>query len=255
MEELRQEGKRSQPRLSDCRRFGEMRFNLVCCVRIFTRPLTQPRACLRKLAQGAKSKKDGEKIVQEDTVGTEIWLEIISMFLRIFFSTKDSLGTRIKLCAAVVSFMRIKRHWIAHDKSYSLSRDAESRQAFQHALLQLESAALKIQRRCELNAKAKAEGRPLIPVCLSKSGSDCCECAFSELGGYGAVQLNRRNFNADDVIEMAGDILKLARYEYDPECPLAFTRANRNLGIDMADIKENDDAPDAGMTEILTGVS
>ena len=75
--------------------------------------------------------------------------------------------------------------------------------------------------------------------------------AFSKLGGYGAVQLNRRNFNADDVIEKAGDILKLARYEYDPECPLAFMRANRNLGIDMADIEQNAGAPDAGIPEIL----
>ena len=174
------------------------------------------------------------------------------MFLRIFFSKKDSLGTRIKLCAAVVSFSRLKRHWIANDRSYTLGRNSESRQAFQHHLLQVESAALKIQRRCERNQRAHARGEPLIPVCLSKSGSDSCESAFSKLGGYGAVQLNRRNFNADDAIEMAGDLLQLAQYEYDPEHPLVFTRANKNLGIDMTGIEEDPNAPDANMTEILT---
>ena len=66
------------------------------------------------------------------------------------------------------------------------------------------------------------------------------------------MQLNRRNFNADDAIEMAGDLLQLAQYEYDPEHPLVFTRANRNLGIDMTGIEEDPNAPDADMTEILT---
>jgi len=189
------------------------------------------------------SSKVTGKIYQEDTVGTEVWLEITSMFLRIFFSKKDSLGTRIKLCAAVVSFSRLKRHWIANDRSDTLGRNSESRQAFQHHLLQVESAALKIQRRCERNQRAHARGEPLIPVCLSKSGSDSCESAFSKLGGYGAVQLNRRNFNADDAIEMAGDLLQLAQYEYDPEHPLVFTRANKNLGIDMTGIEEDPNAP------------
>ena len=210
------------------------------------------RACLRRLQNGIPSKRDPSKIVQEDVVGTEVWLEVVSMFLRVFFSKKDSLGTRIKLCAAVVSFCRLKRHWIANDRSYTLGRNSESRQAFQHAVMQLESAALKIQRRCERNKKARDEGRPLIPVCLSKSGSDPCESTFSKLGGYGAVQLNRRNFNADDVVEMAGDLLQLAQYEFDPDQKLVFTRANRNLGIDMTDIEEDPSAPDADMCEVLT---
>ena len=204
-----------------------------------TRPqpaVAQVRACLRKLKQGVVNKKMG-RVFQEETTGTESWLEMVSWFLRIFLSKKDSLETRVKLASAVVNFLRIKRHWIANDRSYSLQRNSESRQAFQHAILQLESAALKIQLRCEENARADQNGSARVPVCLSKSGSDCCESAFSKLGGYGAIQLNRRNFNADDALEMAGDLLQLAKYEYDSEHKLVFTRANKNLGIDMTNIE------------------
>jgi hypothetical protein len=143
----------------------------------------QVRACLRRIREGVESKKTPGTYLQEDTIGTETWLEVISMFLRIFFSKKDSLGTRIFLCAAVVSFLRIKRHWIANDRSYTLTRNAESREAFQHTVMQVESAALKIQLRCEQNADAEKKGEQKIPVCLSKSGSDCCESEFSQLAG------------------------------------------------------------------------
>ena len=81
----------------------------------------------------------------EDTIGTRMWLGHIRRFLRIFFSTKDSLETRYENCARVVSFMRIKRHWIDKDDAYTLTKNAESRQCFEHAILQVESAALKIE--------------------------------------------------------------------------------------------------------------
>ena len=211
----------------------------------------QVRDCLRRLKEGVRHKKTGEW-VQEDTDGTLVWLEVISWFLRIFFSKKDSLRTRVMLAAAFVSFLRYKRNWIHHDKSYTLNKNAESRQAYQHAVMQAESAALKIQYRSECNAALEQLGRPKVPVCLTKSGSDCCEVKFSQISGYGAVQLNRRNCNVDDALEMCGDLLQLARYEYDPDVQLTFRRANRNIGIDMSDLEDDLDAPDADMYAVLT---
>ena len=81
----------------------------------------------------------------EDTLGTRMWLGVIRRFLRIFFSTKDSLEMRYENCARVASFLRIKRHWIDNDDAYTLTKNAESRQCFEHVILQVESAALKIE--------------------------------------------------------------------------------------------------------------
>jgi hypothetical protein len=185
----------------------------------------------------------GQQEDEQDFPGRDDWHGVVvgndTWFLRVFFSKKDSLETRAKLASAVVNFLRIKRHWIANDRTYSLQRTSESRQAFKHAILQLESAALKIQLRCEENARADKNGSARVPVCLSKSGSDCCESAFSKLDGYGATRLNRRNCNADGALEMAGGLLQLAKYEYGSEHKLVFTRVNKNLGIDMTDIEED----------------
>ena len=52
---------------------------------------------------------------------------------------------RYENCARVASFLSIKRHWIDNDDAYTLTKNAESRQCFEHVILQVESAALKIE--------------------------------------------------------------------------------------------------------------
>ena len=86
-----------------------------------------------------------------------------------------------------------------------------------------------------------------MPCYLARSGSDCCETLFSKIGGFGAIQLNRRNFNINDALEMAGDLLKMAFYAYDPECPLVFKKANSSLELIMKDIELDNEAPDADL--------
>jgi len=118
-------------------------------------------ACMSKLEGGMQQRASGDLLnlispettarlsevpkPPEDTLGTRMWLGVIRRFLRIFFSTKDSLETRYENCARVASFLRIKRHWIDNDDAYTLTKNAESRQCFEHVILQVESAALKIE--------------------------------------------------------------------------------------------------------------
>ena len=218
--------------------------------------------CLKSLEEGIKQKQGGllnllspesrarfedKSRPPEDTLGTRTWLHMIRLMLRVFFSTKDSLVTRYELCATAVSFLRIKRHWINHDDAYSLTKHAESKQCFEHNCLQLESAALKIEAFREFFKDKEYKG----PCYLARSGSDCCETLFSKIGGFGAIQLNRRNFNMDDALEMIADLLRMAFYEFDTECPLAFKKANTSLELCMADLEDesNADAPDADLCD------
>jgi hypothetical protein len=73
---------------------------------------------------------------------------------------------------------------------------------------------------------------------LARSGSDCCETFFSKLGGFGAIQLNRRNFNCNDALETACDL----------DCPIEIKKANESLELIMADLEDDRDADDADLT-------
>ena len=218
--------------------------------------------CLKALEEGVKRKQGGllnmlspesrarfeeKSRPPEDALGTRVWLHMIRLMLRVFVSTKDSLETRYELCATVVSFLRIKRHWINHDNAYNLTKHAESKQCFEHACLQLESAALKIEAFREFFKDKEYKG----PCYLARSGSDCCETLFSKIGGFGSIQLNRRNFNMNDALEMIADLLRMAFYEFDPECPLVFKKANTSLELCMADLEDESkaDTPDADLCD------
>ena len=83
---------------------------------------------------------------------------------------------------------------------------------------------------------------------MARSGSDCCETFFSKLGGFGAIQLNRRNFNCNDALETACDLVKMALYEFDPDCPIEIKKANESLELIMADLEDDRDADDADLT-------
>ena len=80
--------------------------------------------CLGTLADSMKQKQGGlgnllspettarfadKERPPEGTLGTRAWLGVIRTFLRVFFSTKDSLEKRYVNCAFVVSFLRLKR--------------------------------------------------------------------------------------------------------------------------------------------------
>ena len=51
---------------------------------------------------------------------------------------------------------------------------------------------------------------------------------------------------------MAGDLLRMAFYEYDPECPLTVRKANSSLELAMSDLEEDNSAPEADLTSYPT---
>ena len=67
-------------------------------------------------------------------------------------------------------------------------------------------------------------------MCLSRTGSDCCEELFSSLAGCGRLQINRREVTANDALEMIGDLIQLKCYEVDPETPLKLGRKHEKRG-------------------------
>jgi hypothetical protein len=159
------------------------------------------------------------------TIGTEKWLELVSIYLRIFFSKKDSVASRYKNASMVQNFLKIKRNYISKeygDSGYDLKLNAESKETFQHLVLSCESAALKIRLFSQKYKHA--------PMCLSRTGSDCCEELFSSLAGCGRLQINRREVTANDALEMIGDLIQLKCYEGDPETPLKLGRKHEKRG-------------------------
>jgi hypothetical protein len=190
--------------------------------------VTSARKCRRCLQLLREQPDVGAAPV--DTLGTEKWLELVSIYLRIFFSKKDSVATRYKHASMVLNFLKIKRNYIGKDPDkmgYKLKTNAESKETFQHLVLSLESAALKMR----LFSKNYTD----VPLCLWKSGSDCNEEFFSELAGCGKLQINRREITANDALEMAGDLVQLKCLEFDPDVPLVLGRKNEKRSFGFED--------------------
>jgi hypothetical protein len=114
---------------------------------------------------------------------------------------------------------------VHHRADCTLKEHFLPRQTYTHVLLSVHSAVLIIL--------AQGERSPEQPVCLRKSGTQCCERKFAELGPFGVRACNVRNFTVADALEGLGDINTLALYQYDPECELKFGHHNRALEIDM----------------------
>ena len=195
------------------------------------------RECLRKMRE---EPKDGQS--PKDTLGLEIWFQIISKYMLVFYSKKHSAGERVRLASCVLNFLHIKRHWVAKHNNLSLAKNAESKQCFDHVELSLCSAILKL--------RVFATSFSHLPWNLSKTGSDCCEILFSQLGGCGKIQINRRTYTVGDALGMLGDITTLFVYEHDPENPVSLPR-HPSRSCPFAG-HEDPNAPDCDFNKHLT---
>ena len=122
---------------------------------------------------------------------------------------------------------------------YTFKLNFISKQAFNHLFLSCHSGPLKVRVCRELRA----------PVHLSQTGSDCCESFFCALGGCGKVQHNKRNYDFESVLEMAGDqnTLEILRADPDPETALRFRRHEKTEWF--LDKDENQSTPDAALDQ------
>ena len=127
---------------------------------------------------------------------------------------------------------------------YNVKDHAESRQSFEHAILALNSAILTLR----LFAKHYSH----LPWCLLKSGSDCCENAFSRLGGCGSIGLNRSRYNMYEATQLFSDYLLFSTYEHEPGSEIDFGRLHDAREYDFT--HDDDSLEDANFMEHLTDI-
>ena len=188
------------------------------------------QVCMEKLIDG-----DAKRRPQEQMRGTLSFIKMVSRYLRLFLGTKDSLYERVKHAGFITGLLRRARQYVHHRADCTLKEHFLPRQTYTHVLLSVHSAVLIIL--------AQGERSPEQPVCLRKSGTQCCERKFAELGPFGVRACNVRNFTVADALEGLGDINTLALYQYDPDCELKFGHRNRALEIDMTGHEDLSAAP------------
>ena len=140
------------------------------------------RECLKLIQQ------DNDR--PHDVQGTIIYLEICWLFVEVFCSMHASLLQRIKHASTVANFLRIWRWWVYRQENLTLKENFLTRQCFQDVLLSCHAAVLLI--------KASRDYAWEHPVCLSMSGSDCCEDFFSQNGSF---VMNKHNYSFGDMIQ------------------------------------------------------
>ena len=77
-----------------------------------------------------------------------------------------------------------------------------------------------------------------------KSGSNCCEEAFAECGGFGRPASNKRNYTINDTLQSLGEVNTLISYAHDPDATLRFGSRNHRQDIDIS-CHEDQTRPDA----------
>ena len=178
-----------------------------------------------------------------ETLGAQVWLEMVAKFLGVFYSSKWSAGDRVEAAATVINFLAIKYEWIRKSNLYDAKVLAESKQCFQHAILAMNSAILRL--------KLFAEFFPELPWCLITTGSDACEAAFSRLGGCGELMSCRRNFTVCDATELCSDLLTMKTYEFDSDAPVNLGKLHRSRACDFSS-HEDSSAENANYSLHLT---
>ena len=98
-----------------------------------------------------------------------------------------------------------------------------SRQTFEHVTLELHSICLHI--------KMFGVQCPSQPTDTADTGSDECEKQFRSFGGFTRSGGRRRNYNACEALDAAGDENQLSLWERDndPELQLEYGRGNYSL--------------------------
>ena len=141
-------------------------------------------------------------------LATRAYLRMVSSYVILNAGIKATLTDRVKHAAFVIELLRLSRSYVANSNGLNLKENFMPRQTYSHVILSCFSCVLKIMAQRRLN--------PKLPVCQYKSGSNCCEENFSELGGFGRIAGFKRNYTAGDAIEGIGDVNTLNLYAADP---------------------------------------
>jgi hypothetical protein len=157
--------------------------------------------------------------------GTLAHLELVSAYIVLFFGEKATLEQRVELAGFIVHFLRLARLHVVDTPGLTLKLNFFSRQTYQHVILSCHSAVLLIRLQRDVNAR--------LPVALSKSGSDCCETAFSQISGHGRLNARHRDASVGEAVNGLSRLNTLARWSADREARMSYGKRHHKGDVDQ----------------------
>jgi len=170
---------------------------------------TAPALCC---ARGAR--RGVKKLMADNSsmLHTLKYLELISRYIVLNAGKKATLTQRMQSASYIIGSLRRARCFVAsdHASGLNLKDNFMPRQTYEHVVLSCFSSAIKLLARTLTRYKTTR-------AALDKSGSNCCEIGFSELGGFGRIAAGKRDYTANGALEGVSDINTLLSYAYEGE--------------------------------------
>ena len=133
------------------------------------------RAGLKKLVDGCNGKGP-----QCQMLPTLKYLELVSRYVVLNAGKKETLKEKMKSAAYIIGMLRRARCFVSNASGLTLKAHFMPKQTYEHMVLGSFSCALKLLART-------LERYKKLPAELYKSGSNCCEMAFSEVSGQAST--------------------------------------------------------------------
>ena len=171
------------------------------------------------------------------TTGSLAYGRTLHRFLLIFFGTKQSGLDRAQHAGFVQGFLRRARCYVYHTKGLTLKENFLPAPTYAHTLHSVQVAVLKL--------KAHRVFHSHLPMHLEETGSNAVEKLWSSTGGYGAIQSNRRDYDAAEGHRRIEDLITLKKFESEDK-GINFGEEDRSTQRDLKiELHEDQSAADA----------
>lgn len=201
------------------------------------------RLCSLKVRDSLKRLQVDRDAHQERTLGTQMYLQIVSDYIDIFLSLSLTLRERVVLAAKVSFFFRLWKLWFkfgdhsvgGNTKTLSVQECFVSNQCYLDIQLSCHFVVLLIKYFREFHSD--------LAVPLHLTGSDACEIFFSKVGGMQGME---RSYDFHELLGCANTVNHLAAIEYG-ENGLRFDRVHnkqRNIWAKLHPLGEGERAAD-----------
>ena len=156
------------------------------------------QSCMEKAVNGRYNN------VKQPFEGTLAYIRMLSRFILVFFGAKQSAADRARHAGYFAGLLRRARWHVKTTSGLFLKDNFVPSQTYQHAILAVQVAVLKLKAQHDYHANLQAH--------IEESGSNSVEKVFSQTGGFGAVLRNQRDFNAQEGLLRISDIITLEKY-------------------------------------------
>ena len=175
----------------------------------------------------AMVRRSGSKVIEhlgsavQQSKGTHAICSLIRKYMLMFYSERDPYITRVESAGYVVTFLRLWRLSVRHNKDQTLGSNFITKQTYQHLVLSCHSAVNLI--------RTFRDYCPSQECKLNKSGSDVCERVFADCGGFGAIINHVRNYSFAEFRRMCDRFDQLANFAVDSNgnAGLKFEKAHK----------------------------